>query len=212
MRGKMQWRSYGPRLHALPPAKSYSKLTVNIGPFNRPRLLFKVWQLFSLYPVYVVLRRFNIWGQWLPEWMIFLTIMMMNDIRGWLVPKLWWHLSYGWGKTPEKISTRKTNLTGNWTRAARLEAMTLHLDHSGCRMCWGASPSTHYGVKSVLLANLPLLRHYQWLLYALERPMVLILVSQVQKLYALLVFEGKYSIYGLRSTVVGEKVLFWSLL
>ena len=29
MRGEMQWRSHGPRLHALPPAKSYSKLTVD---------------------------------------------------------------------------------------------------------------------------------------------------------------------------------------
>ena len=28
MRGEMQWRSHGPRLHALPPAKSYSKLIV----------------------------------------------------------------------------------------------------------------------------------------------------------------------------------------
>ena len=30
MKGEMQWRSHGPRMHALPPAKSYSKLTVYI--------------------------------------------------------------------------------------------------------------------------------------------------------------------------------------
>ena len=36
-------------------------------------------------------------------------------IRGWKGPKFSWHLSYGWGKTPEKTSVRLAG-HGIWTR------------------------------------------------------------------------------------------------
>ena len=42
-------------------------------------------------------------GHWCPyEW--FVTIMIANDIRGWMGPKFSWHLSYGWGKTPKNLT------------------------------------------------------------------------------------------------------------
>ena len=40
-----------------------------------------------------------------------------NDIRGPWGPKVSWHLSYGWGKTPKKTSPRKPVPTGDRTRA-----------------------------------------------------------------------------------------------
>ena len=40
-----------------------------------------------------------------------------NDIRGPWGPKVSWHLSYRWGKTPKKTSPRKPVPTGDRTRA-----------------------------------------------------------------------------------------------
>ena len=56
--------------------------------------------------------------------------MMLGDLGE---PKASRHLSYRWGKTPEKTSTRKTEPTGDRTRPARWEATMLPLDHSGGR-------------------------------------------------------------------------------
>ena len=43
-----------------------------------------------------------------------------NDIRGPWGPKVSWHLSYRWGKTPKKTSPRKPVPTGDRTRARRV--------------------------------------------------------------------------------------------
>ena len=48
-----------------------------------------------------------------PMWNDFFMIKMANDIQGWFGPKLSWHLSYGWEKSPEKTSTRKTDWGSN---------------------------------------------------------------------------------------------------
>ena len=37
---------------------------------------------------------------------------MANDIQGWMRPKFSWHLSYSWGKTPEKSQPAKLNWLG----------------------------------------------------------------------------------------------------
>ena len=56
---------------------------------------------------------------------------MANDIRGWSGSKFSWHLSYGWGKTPEKPQPGKLTRPGIEPGPAMWEATMLPLDHSG---------------------------------------------------------------------------------
>ena len=65
--------------------------------------------------------------------------MMAHDIRGWLGPKFFWHLSYGSGK-PRKTSSRKTDPTGCRTRARceRVNGITLRLQR------WSIIWNCHY--------------------------------------------------------------------
>ena len=62
--------------------------------------------------------------------------MIFDDYDGqWCLgmegPKLSCHLSYSWGKTPEKTSTRKTDPIRDQTGPASWEATILPLDHRG---------------------------------------------------------------------------------
>ena len=57
-------------------------------------------------------------GAWTSEaigikWYVMMMIMMANDIWGWMGPKFSRHLSYSWGKIPEKTSIRKTDPAGD---------------------------------------------------------------------------------------------------
>ena len=66
-------------------------------------------------------------------WNNFLMIMMVNDVQGWRRPTFSRHLSFSWGKTPEKHQPGKLTRPGIEPGPARLEATTLPLDHSGER-------------------------------------------------------------------------------
>ena len=52
-------------------------------------------------------------------------IMMANDIRGWLGPMFYWHLSYGWGRMPEKTQLGKLTRAGIEAGPATWEATNI---------------------------------------------------------------------------------------
>ena len=95
---------------------------------NLPHLFNPCLRQNTLMMIIRVLGHVNIWGHWSPYEMIYDDYDY--DSWGWMGSKFSRHLSYSWGKTPEKPQSGKLSRPGIESGPVRWETTMLPLNHS----------------------------------------------------------------------------------